>query len=493
MDNQRENILSTEFESLFIKESDGEPDRTLVDHRDCDREQSTLTVSETSALIKPYLQEMDDLLKSCEELTGIPFSSRLSVSCTETSMSETTNLHCKDIQTMECCRERSTSPDAYLSASYIDTRMDGPGTEEQPAQWKSQSMETIINRCGVTPDVSCQKEMPVTSAGNKLSETMVECEDQLLKMLAKLERCMKETGMDFESQDWATDTKHEYVHISKDPYDFMGSMAPIEQDRPIKLDSHRVYVSEDSRNKVTEDSVGKKSQQIYSLGCNSKHGFLEERLDRSENLQTDKGDLEWKFSISGPSIPCGGKENVPMSCGDTEVPETKGDVTWSDDTQHELKMDTTYISSGMNELLGLGSQMEECIQQVQQLKKRRKELVTEVLQLRGNGDQEKAEESNKEEEEEERMNSKVAELMNILLKEEDGRREERKREMLSLREERAEEERRMWKVNLERQGLQDELRKLKRRLFAVARDCAEDQAALNTQHRAVELLKKEEV
>lgn len=50
----------------------------------------------------------------------------------------------------------------------------------------------------------------------------------------------------------------------------------------------------------------------------------------------------------------------------------------------------------------------------------------------------------------------------------------------------------MWKVNLERQGLQDELRKLKRRLFTMAVDCAHTQAALNTQHRHVELLKREE-
>lgn len=50
----------------------------------------------------------------------------------------------------------------------------------------------------------------------------------------------------------------------------------------------------------------------------------------------------------------------------------------------------------------------------------------------------------------------------------------------------------MWKVNLERQGLQDELRKLKRRLFAVARDCAHSQAALNKHRREVELLKREE-
>lgn len=135
--------------------------------------------------------------------------------------------------------------------------------------------------------------------------------------------------------------------------------------------------------------------------------------------------------------------------------------------------------------------MEECIEEVQRLENRRKELLAEVLELRGNKDREEAEGSN--EEEEQPIDRKVAELMNALRREEEERREERKRDIQSLREERAEEERRLWKANLERQGLQEELRKLKRRLFAIAKDCAHNQVALNTQHRAVELLKREEV
>uniref|UniRef100_A0A087YA84 Syncoilin, intermediate filament protein n=1 Tax=Poecilia formosa TaxID=48698 RepID=A0A087YA84_POEFO len=109
----------------------------------------------------------------------------------------------------------------------------------------------------------------------------------------------------------------------------------------------------------------------------------------------------------------------------------------------------TDLESDMNRLR---SQMEDCIEEVQRLEKRRKELLLEVLQLRG----------------------------------------PREREIQGLREERAEEERKTWKVNLERQGLQDELRRLKRKLFAVARDCAQSQATLNNQRCDVELLKTEE-
>uniref|UniRef100_A0A3B3UTH5 Syncoilin, intermediate filament protein n=1 Tax=Poecilia latipinna TaxID=48699 RepID=A0A3B3UTH5_9TELE len=138
--------------------------------------------------------------------------------------------------------------------------------------------------------------------------------------------------------------------------------------------------------------------------------------------------------------------------------------------------------------------MEDCIEEVQRLEKRRKELLLEVLQLRGPRDEEDVErESRDEEETEESIDIKAVELFTILRTEEEGRREERKREIQGLREERAEEERKTWKVNLERQGLQDELRRLKRKLFAVARDCAQSQATLNNQRCDVELLKTEEV
>ncbi|XP_044027250.1 uncharacterized protein sync [Siniperca chuatsi] len=523
MEDLDDNISSTGFDPLFIKEEDADQDRTLMEQRECSMAQSGLTFTGTqlnqSTLIKPYLQNMDDLLKSCGELTGIPFGSHFSESYNETSLTESTHNHSKQEDTMESYGETSISPQAYLSTSYIDTHMDGAGTEDQPAQGQSPGLGTIINRWGVTTEVSRQREMPLTSAGNKLSDTMVEYEGQLLGMLAMLESCMEETGMDFEPQDWVTDASQEYVHISKNPHFCRGTtLVPIQQGRPMKLETQPLQLetwagqhaegdeaSKKSRNEVTAGSATNGSQQNPVLSCDSMGGFSKEILERQGNLKTDKGLLDPQFRFSGPSMPLDSTENDPMYCEPTktgyvstnEGTQTKGDVPgievnieWPAEERQELKMDTIDLGSGMNELGAIGSQMEECIEEVQRLEKRRKELLAEVLELRGNKDGEEAEGSN--EEEEEPVDSKVAELMNALKSEEEGRRKERKREIQSLREERAEEERRMWKVNLERQGLQEELRKLKRRLFAMVRDCAHNQVALNTQHREVELLKREE-
>ncbi|XP_070778225.1 syncoilin [Enoplosus armatus] len=389
---------------------------------------------------------------------------------------------------MESYGETSISPQAYLSTSYIDTHMDGAGAEDQPARGQSQGSGTIINRCGGTTDVSRQSEMPLTSAGNKLSDTMVEYEGQLLGMLAMLESCMEEAGMDFEPQNWAPDASQEYVHISKNPQLCRGTtLAPAQQGRPMKLETQPMQLeswagqhagggeaSKGSRNEVTVGSATHGSQQNPVLSCDNMGGFSMERQERDGNLKSDQVVLDPQYMSSGSSMPLDGTENDPMYCDQTktgyistnEGTSTEGDVTGieMDDTElpaeeiQELKMDTIDLGSGMNELAALGCQMEECIEEVQRLEERRKELLVEVLELRGNKDRE----------------------------------EERKREIQSLREERAEEERRMWKVNLERQGLQEELRKLKRRLFAMARDCAHNQVALNTQHREVELLKREE-
>nr|XP_046273910.1 trichohyalin [Scatophagus argus] len=485
MEDLDDSISSTRFEALFIKEEEVDGDRTPMEQRECNSAQSGLTITQLNqcVLIKPYLQEMDDLLKSCEELTGIPFSSHFSDSYNETSLNESTHYHSKDEDAMKSHGGRSMSPQAYLFTSYIDTNMDGAETENQQAQGQSQGLATIINRCEVTRDVSHQRKMPLTSVGHKLSDTMVEYEGQLMGMLAMLESCMEEAGMDSEPQDWSTDASQEYVHISKNPHLCGGNtLVPIQQERPVKLETEPM--------------------QLESSWA-GQHAWGE----RKSNLKTEDGVRDAQFRFSEPSMPLSGIENDPLylestktgsipiyedtytkehvtglESGDTELPAEEG---------QETKMDTTDLGSGMNDIAELGSQMEKCIEEVQQLERRRKELLAEVMELRGNKDREEAEGSN-EEEMEEPTDIKVAELMNLLKQEEEGRREERKREIQSLREERAEEERRMWKVNLEKQGLQEELRKLKMRLFTMARDCAHNQIALNTQHREVEVLKREE-
>lgn len=523
MEDLDDNTSSTGFEPLFIKEEESDPDRILMEQRECNTAQPGLTFTGTmlnqTALIKPYLQEMDDILKNCEELTGITFESDFSAGYNETSLKESSHSLRKEEEAMESCGERSGSPHAYLSTSYIDTHMDGAGSEGQQVQGQAQSLGTITNRCEMTTDAARQREMPLTSAGNKLSDTMVEYEGQLLGMLAMLESCMEEAGMDFEPQDWVADESQEYVHISKNPNISRGTtLVPIQQVKPMRSETQPMQVeswadrhergeevSKESRSEVTVGPTTSGSQQNPMLSCDNMDGFLMDGLENQRNSKTDRMVLGPQFRFSEPSLPLANKENDPLHLEATktgyastnEGTNINKDVIGIEVDNTELQseegqepdMDSTDPGSGMNDLAALGSQMEKCIEEVQRLEKRREELLAEVLELRGNKNKDEAEGSN----EEEPTDSKVAELMNALKREEEERREERKREIQSLREERAEEERRMWKVNLERQGLQEELRKLKRRLFAMARDCAHNQLALNTQHREVELLKREEV
>lgn len=523
MEDLDDNTSSTGFEPLFIKEEESDPDRILMEQRECNTAQPGLTFTGTmlnqTALIKPYLQEMDDILKNCEELTGITFESDFSAGYNETSLKKSSHSLRKEEEAMESCGERSTSPHAYLSTSYIDTHMDGAGSEDQQVPGQAQSLGTITNRCEMTTDAARQREMPLTSAGNKLSDTMVEYEGQLLGMLAMLESCMEEAGMDFEPQDWVADESQEYVHISKNPNLSRGTtLVPIQQVKPMRSETQPMQVeswadrhergeevSKESRSEVTVGPTTSGSQQNPMLSCDNMDGFLMDGLENQRNSKTDRMVLGPQFRFSEPSLPLANKENNPLHLEATktgyastnEGTNINKDVIGIEVDNTELQseegqepdMDSTDPGSGMNDLAALGSQMEKCIEEVQRLEKRREELLAEVLELRGNKNKDEAEGSN----EEEPTDSKVAELMNALKREEEERREERKREIQSLREERAEEERRMWKVNLERQGLQEELRKLKRRLFAMARDCAHNQLALNTQHREVELLKREEV
>ncbi|XP_072226328.1 uncharacterized protein sync [Leuresthes tenuis] len=504
MDDLNEDISSTGFEPLFIKEEDGDPDRSSVEEREDHKNPTGLTGTQLkqSALIKPYLQEMDDLLKSCEELTGISLSSQYSASYNKTSRSESN--HCQGKEEVATGSYGGTSSQAYLSTSYIDTHIEEVGTKKDPVQ--SERLGTSID----TYDISHQVEMPLTSAGNKLRETMVDYEGQLLGMLAKLESCMEEAGMDFEPQDWVADSSQEYVHIRKNPHHYRGTtLVPVMQERPLKLDTQSVQFeafvegdkpSDDGRRRIPVDSAPDGSQNLMP-SCEKLVSFSVETPEGQSNFKEDRG---VQFSFSGLKMLLDNtekeEEEEETETGHmlNEGTETNGDVTATDaelpaEERNEFKMHATDLGSGTDELKALGAQMEACIQEVQRLEKRRREQLLEVQQLRGQKEREEAAGTSVEEEEtEEWIDNKVVELMEVIKREEEGRREERKREIQSLKEERAEEERKMWKVNLERQGLQEELRKLKRKLFATARDCALCQATMNNQRRGVELLKREE-
>lgn len=481
--------VSSGFEPLFINEDEEDRERTPMGQRQRNMTQPGFSFTGTQmnnlGLIKPYLKEMGDLLKSCEELTSLPLSSHLTGSYNEMGLMESTNTRRKGEGGQESYEEKCVSQQGYIFTRYIDTNMDGAGTQDKTAQTDSQFLASVSSSCGVSSDISCQREMPLTSAGHKLSDTMAEYEGQLSGMLSMLESCMEEAGMDFEPQDWVTDASQEYVHISKNHQQCQGmTQVSMQQERPRMFESEmmkseseagqdlgRAQVFKESRNEVTVGLPVKSMEQNPGNGFSNLVGLSMEPLEMEK---TDKSQIDPPSLFSDPSFNSGSKQ--------CEGPKT-GDVAG---------IEADFMGSAQTDLCAVGSQMEECIQEVQQLEEKRKVLLQEVLELRGQKDQEKME-GCQQEVAEESTERQVTELMDALKKEEEERREESKKEIQVLREERAEMERRMWKVNLEKHGLQEELRKLRRRLFATARDCASNQFLLNNQHHQVDVLKREAV
>ncbi|XP_007559846.1 caldesmon [Poecilia formosa] len=492
MEDQKEDLSPTGFGPLFIREEKGDTDGSIVEQSDGNQNPKGQNFTgKPGKQSKPYLQEMDVLLKSCEKLTGIPFRSRHIEGYSEASLSKSSRNRGKEEVRIETHVEAASSPQDNRSSCYIDTHMDRTETK---AEWaESQNLGTVIHRHGM----SYHTEMPLSSVGNNLSASMLECEGQLLGMLAMLESCMEEAGMEFEPQDQAADAGQDYVHIRKDPQHPTVTVLTEDQPEsqtllPMNADSFGKgnNASEAGETGKAINSTRKRSTHDHLVGCSK------ERPDKQSNLEVDQRP---DFLFSDLQAPLEQANQDPKICGETsngqrfnEEIETIEDIAkaGTDDTNVTEERHKTDLESDMNRLR---SQMEDCIEEVQRLEKRRKELLLEVLQLRGPRDEEDVERGNRDEEEtEESIDRKAVELFNILRTEEEGRREERKREIQGLREERAEEERKTWKVNLERQGLQDELRRLKRKLFAVARDCAQSQATLNNQRCDVELLKTEE-
>lgn len=475
--------VSPGIEPLFIDEDEEDQERTPLGQRQRNTTQSEFSFIGTQinnfGLIKPYLKEMDDLLKSCEELTSFPLSSHFSEGCNETGLMESPNTYRKGEDGQERYEEQNVSQQGYLFTRYIDTNMDAAGAQDMTAQTDSQVLTSVSSRCGESSDMSCQREMPLTSAGHKLSDTMAEYEGQLSGMLSMLESCMEEAGMDFEPQDWATDASQEYVHISKNHQQCQGTTeVTMQQERPkmfeskvmkseseVDQDPGRAHIFEESGEEVIVGLPVKSMEQNPGHSCGNLVGFSKEPLEMENTNRTlvDPLSLFCDTSFNNGSRQC-------------EVPKT-GDVTRIENDGHP-------------DLCAVGSQMETCIQEVQQLEERRKILLQEVMELRR---QKGREEGCQEEVTDESTERLVTELMDVLKKEEEERREERKKEIQVLREEKAESERKMWKINLEAHGLQEELRKLRRRLFAIARDCAHNQFLLNNQHHQVDVLRREEV
>lgn len=510
MEDLEESISSAGSESLFILEEETESDRPSMDQREYNAAQPGLTFMGTqinqSAFIRPYLQEMDAMLKSCEELNSLPMGTGDPASSQETMLAEATNSHGKEEEAMESFGEKNL---------YLDTHMDRVGAEERQAQHKD--LGGIIGSCEVNAGMSRQREMPLTSAGHKLSDTMVAYEGHLLGMLAMLENCMEEAGMDFEPQDWAPETSQEYVHIGKKSHLCRGTtLVPIQQMRPGRAETQPVQSGPWTGQGAREDepSHGSETEGNNGLGtdigqhnpallCDSTGGYAMEQLQKQRTLTGNDTVHDVQFGFSGPSVPlCYVQPEMPRTgyMSTSEDICSAGIVTASaqehaassDENKEKTNTESSDPGSSKGDLGALWTRMEECIEEVHQLKKKRRQLLAEVLELRGESTSEAAERHD-DEDTDERTESKVVELMTALKREEEGRREERKKELQGLREERAEEEKRIWRVNVERQAQQDEHRKLKKRLFSMARDCAQSQFALNAQRREVELLKRDEV
>ncbi|XP_038164973.1 uncharacterized protein sync [Cyprinodon tularosa] len=499
MEDQEEDISTTCVGPLFIREEKADTDRTIVEQSDGNQNPAAQSFTgkplHQPALSEPYLQEMDVLLKSCEKLTGIPFRSRHIEGYSETSLSKSGCIKGKEKSRTETHEEACMSTQASRSSFYIDTQMDATETEDELAE--SQNLGTVIHK----PGSSCHSDMPLSSAGSELSASMLEYEDQLLRMLAMLESCMEETGMDFESQEQTTDACHEYMHIKNTPYHYMDkaltldalespALPPMHNGSNVEGDK----ASEDGGIEEAMDSAGKENSQ------NNMVDYLKQRPE---------GHLVVGHDVQNPDLMISELEEAEdqsnqetMTCKGinighipNEEPENMADTAGIGTDDVSLAAERKPVSKAdlESDMTKLSSQMDDCIEEVQRLEKRRKELLLEVLQLRGPKIKDDVERGGKDEEEmEEWIDTTALELITVLKKEEEARREERKKEIHSLREERADEERKTWKVNLERQGLQDELRRLRRWLFAAVRECAQSQATLNNQRCDFELLRTEE-
>uniref|UniRef100_A0A3P9LGP2 Syncoilin, intermediate filament protein n=1 Tax=Oryzias latipes TaxID=8090 RepID=A0A3P9LGP2_ORYLA len=275
--------------------------------------------------------------------------------------------------------------------------------------------------------------------------------------------------MDFEPQDWTPDSAQEYVHISKSLRSYRGTTlgALIQEEMETESSGEGDTVSTEDESRTTLS----RNQESPPLSC--------EKMDRIAKEKSE-GLHHPHFMFSGLLLSTGQTEEHSRSCDDTPEP---GSIDSREAESREFR-ETFGQESTLSHSGKLNSEMDVCIERVQQLERKRRELLVEVLQLRSQKDEEEEDgQSQHEEESEELMESKVVELMNAFKKEEEARREERKREIQGLKEERAEEEKKVWKVDLERQGLQEQIRTLKTKLFSMVRDCVYSQAALTHQRR----------
>lgn len=425
MENIEDNVSSIDV-PLFIQEGNAASNEAEGGHSQqrCPNQTDHTFIGEfvnQTVSIAQYLKEMDELLKSSEEMT--------------------------------CCQE-------YMSTSSINT--------EDVSDVQSQSPSTENHAEGALVASS----MTLTSAGNKLSESMVEYEGQLWNMLGMLESCVEDCNMDTKPEDRSTlSSDEEYVHIPKLFKE--TAMTPLESSKATFINAHAAVMTVcDQDNTVDEVYVRKKATRTIA-----QNDFKSNKS--AAKLQDDcRTQFEWT-------------ESDQSMCETICTEENKHETANTADLLNEVKIDMTGLNFDNSHFETLGAKVDKCIDEVQCLLKRRREVQAELMALRGHSQQEETAEIN-EQAQSDQADTKVAELIKTLQEEESLRREKSQSEVENLRQDRAKEERKLWRVSVEKQGLRNELWRLKKRLFLIARECAQSQAAQGAQQRHLEILQKKE-
>uniref|UniRef100_A0A4W5KAA7 Uncharacterized protein n=1 Tax=Hucho hucho TaxID=62062 RepID=A0A4W5KAA7_9TELE len=435
--------------------------------------------------IQPHLREMDDLLKSCEDMTGVSFASCPSTRDIDTHLTgPAQNQNQSDIQKMVAMMGSCGGNDSRTGASiltYTDTHM-----EESRNQCQShpKEVESILDQSGATGAAVQPQLPPLTSAGTQLSGTMAEYQTELMAMLAMLENCMEEAGITFDPLEWT------YPSLPKGYGHPNPNINKVTQDR--HMDRGLATQGHMERGLATQGHMdrGVATQgHKESVGCVDLKPYLGSTFGQfeppsyqaisTERHSDELGDCGETHTREPMSTVC--DEDTEGHVSRVSVEDTEAHIIWGQ--QLETGLGGVEMRGSVQELEVLGTVLEGCIEEVEKLEKRWNELMGELQALR----------EEKTGTEEGSEGGQAAQLRHLLNIEADGRREARMREWQSLRAERSEEQRRLSSVRLERQGLQEEMRRLKRRLFSVARECAHNQVILATQQRDVAQLNKEQM
>ncbi|XP_010871451.2 uncharacterized protein sync isoform X2 [Esox lucius] len=444
-----------------------------------------------SGWVQTPLMEMDELLKSCGEMTGMSFSSHLSTRYTDTDLSRSApNQNQSDMEKMNAMIGSCRKDILPSITSYTDTHLDASRVQ---CQSHLKEIDTILDQGGATGPSAQPQLPPLTSAGCQLSGTMAEYQTELMGMLSMLEKCMDEAGMNFGPLEWTypslpkgfghpnVDELIKQKHAEGEIGDSLG-MANHSTSQRVHQQN---IVGEFGEHAESAMSEGLESEFCVDLQPPSYQSIsTEEQMDGSG----DSGQRHRGENVLGLSVRDPGEHGLGQSVKDPGEHGSGGsaedpDACSMEGIQQETGMREVELTGSMQELEALGSDLEGYIEQVGRLEKRRDELMEELQALR-------EEKIGTDEGDEREQEVQLRHTVNI---DADRRREARMREWQSLRAERSEEEVKLFRVYLERQGLQEETRRLKRRLFSVTRECTQNQVLLATQQRGVAQLNKEKV